>query len=279
MNKKKVCITINHGYPTDQIVCFAIPIYYSYIYDIVIKLKPTNEKRFLSLKTLKFFYKQYKKISIYECDNVLNYVRTYKHQHPNYEVDYLPHGICYIKQNINFIQNRCLTLNTEKYLAGSEYFYSNFTKNILDPSICFKYFEIHRDKELELEKYKKSNIYKEDKYFCINTDIKNYNINLVPKYKYYNLNFSSYFVFDNLLIIENCKEIHLISTFYSLIIYYLQLKYNMFSDISIYFHSYVRHGRLDCLYTEFNHIKKLNNWTFINCPNDCTNLDHRISGL
>ena len=44
-------------------------------------------------------------------------------------------------------------------------------------------------------------------------------------------------------VLENAKEIHLIESTYSIAIYLLQKKYNMFENIPIYFHTYVRNNR------------------------------------
>lgn len=91
-----------------------------------------------------------------------------------------------------------------------------------------------------------------------------------------NLHFSSDLVFDMIKIIENAKELHLVSTFWALIIYYMQHKYNLFSKIPIFFHSYVRHGRLECLYKEY---ETFDNWTFYNCCDNCADEQHKISGI
>jgi hypothetical protein len=54
----------------------------------------------------------------------------------------------------------------------------------------------------------------------------------------FNLSDSSNIIIDMIKIIEKAKEIHLTSTFWSIIIYYLQLKYNLFNNIPIFLHSY-----------------------------------------
>ena len=61
-------------------------------------------------------------------------------------------------------------------------------------------------------------------------------------------------IFDMILLIEKSKEIHLISTFWSLIIYLLQKKYNLFKNIPIYLHNYVRNKYYYQLYEDSNWI-------------------------
>ena len=163
-------------------------------------------------------------------------------------------------------------------MAGSQYFYSNFTRNILNSEFCFEYFIIDRDLDLEIKKYNEITQKISTKYYIINTDIDNYNSNKLPNcdINYFNLNYSSELILDMIMVIENASEIHIVSTFWSLIIYYLQKKYNLFHKIPIFFHSYVRHGRLEGLYHEHG---TLTNWTFYRCPSNCTNTEHNMSGI
>jgi hypothetical protein len=274
---KKIAIVIYHQCPTDSIVCFSLPIYYSTMYDSVILL--VTEHADVIRDFFKYVYRNINckiiYINSYKVEETVN--NLIKNNTEN-TYEYFPHGIWYCKQNNFFIQDKCLTNNEEKYLAGSQYFYSNFTKKILDTEICFKYFNVERDLNLELEKYNEIKKSKGDKYFIINGDLSMYDKKKLPNYNYFNLCFSSIIVFDMIKVIENAEEIHLISTFWSLIIYYLQLRYNLFSTIKIYFHSYVRHGRLECLYHEHG---TLPNWTFYTChnPQTCNHAEHSISGI
>ena len=270
----KICIVVYHQYPTDSIVCFSLPIYYSTIYDSVILLvtehaSPIYEMFPYAYRNIncKILYINSSKI-IEEVNNLMKDQKNIYH--------FLPHGIYYCSQHENFFQNKCLTNNPEKYLAGSQYFYSNFTKNILDNNICFKYFIIERNLNLEFNKYNEIRNNIGDKYFITNSSLSDFDNEKLPKYNHFNLSFSSNILFDMITTIENAEEIHLKSTFWSLIIYYLQLKYNLFSKVKIFYHSYIRHGRLDCLYHEHG---TLPNWTFYNCSKNCDDFDHSISGM
>ena len=144
--------------------------------------------------------------------------------------------------------------------AGSyDWFYKNFS---IDSNNAYISFLIDRDLNLEKEKYNDL-IYKiGTEYVIINDDpTRNMVIdrNRIPSKKpIFNLNKSSQITFDMIAVIENAKEIHLISTFWSCIIYLLQKKYNLFHNIPTYFHNYVRNGYYFHLY------KHHNNWIILN---------------
>jgi len=272
---KKIGIVIYHQCPTDSIVCFGLPIYYSTIYDSIILL--VTEHASSIFKLFPYAYRNIDCKIIYITSNQLietvnNIIETDK---DNF-YEYLPHGIWYQTQNPNFIQNKCITENPERYLACSQYFYCNYSKYILDSEICFKYFVIDRNIDLEIEKYKSITKKISNFYYITNADISVFNNEKIPLYNYFNLEYSSDILFDMITLIENSQEIHLIGSFWSLIIYYLQLKYNLFSNIKIYFHSYVRHGRLEGFYHEHG---TLSNWIFYRCPVDCIENEHSISGI
>lgn len=271
----KIGIVIYHQCPTDSIVCFSLPIYYSTIYESVILL--VTEHARTVYKMFPYAYRNIKCNILYiHSSEVLNTVQSIMNDENN-KYEYLPHGIWYCNQHNNFIQDKCLTTADEKYLAGSQYFYSNFTKYILDSKICFNYFNVDRDIDLETTKYNEITKTIGSKYYIINAEQNKYNQDKIPSnIKHFNLDYSSETLFDMIMVIENAYEIHLVSTFWSLIIYYLQNKYGLFSKINIYFHSYVRHGRLEGLYHEHG---TLSNWTFYRCPETCRENEHIISGI
>jgi len=267
-------IIVYHQCPTDTIVCLSLPIYYSTIYDSIILL--VTQDACSIYKMLEFVYRNIKCEIIYVKAHLIMNTVNYIMENKNNRYDYLPHGIWYCSQHPNFIQNKCLTTNSERYLACSQYFYSNFTKHILDSKICFEYFNIDRDVFLEEIKYKEITAEIGEKYYIINANINTYNKALLPNLNFFNLSNSSETVFDMIKVIENAQEIHIVSTFWSLIIYYLQKRYNLFENTPIYFHSYVRHGRLEGLYNEHG---TLTNWKFYTCQEDCNDSTHLISGL
>lgn len=89
-------------------------------------------------------------------------------------------------------------------------------------------------------------IYHDDPYRNININ-KNYfskNINL-----YINLNQKSEIMIDCIDLIKNAKEIHIIDSNYSVLIWLLCHKYNLFKNIPIYLHNYSRPGREINIYT------------------------------
>lgn len=138
-----------------------------------------------------------------------------------------------------------------------EYFYKPLG---LEYDCYFKDFNLTRNKELEEIRYKSYlEIYGEN-YIIINEDNgRNLNIDrkyLNKDYSIININGRSKVLFDMILLIENAKEIHLISTFWSFLIKILQKRYNLFEGIPIYFHDYVRDGYYQFLYKDTD-------WKFI----------------
>jgi len=164
--------------------------------------------------------------------------------------DFLPYGGVFAPKISNIEYND----------GSSKYFYEVFTTKPIDSIESINSFIIDRDYDLENKKY--NEIVKNIglNYILINEDVsRNFIINkkiINENLTLFNINNSSQMCFDMIKVIENAKEIHLISTFWSLIIYNLQKKYGLFNNIPIYFHNYVRNGYYDFLYRD-------SNWIFI----------------
>ena len=140
-----------------------------------------------------------------------------------------------------------------------KYFYVDYG---ISRNISIDYFIIERNLDLELKLYKEFKNKTNKKYIIINDDVKrnlliDKNIIKIKNVEIYQLSNCSKNIFDIISIIENSEEIHTISTFWSLIIYQLQKKYNLFNKIPIYLHNYVRPGY--CMGMYENH-----NWKIIN---------------
>jgi hypothetical protein len=257
------CIIKFHSFPTDTIVCLAIPFYFLDKFDNI--YLDIGEHGQTLLDMYKFVYRNYKQIKVNTIDEYKASAIT------------LGFGIDHSNQHPEFVQTKCLTTLPYKYLAGSEYFYSNYCTIKIPPSECYNSFIIDRDLNLEKERFNEfKSIYGEN-YIITNVDYILFDkTKLSSNLPVVNLEFKSSIIFDQIMIIENAKEIHIISTFLALIIYYLQKKYNLFNNIPIYFHSYIRHGRLECLYREHG---VPSNWTFYVCENTCTSDEHLISGI
>jgi len=258
------CIIKFHSFFTDSIVCLGIAFYLLDKYDTIYLDIGEHGKTLLDM--YKFVYRNYKQIKVDTVD-----------EHKSSAIT-LGFGAWYTKQHPEFEQTRCLTQASEKYLAGSEYFYSNYCSIKIPPTECYNSFIIDRDIDLEKARYEKFKSEHGENYIITNA---NYDLfdktKLSSNLPIVNLAFKSNIVFDQLMILENAKEIHLINTFLALIIYYIQKKYpNMFSNIPIYLHSYVRHRRLECLYREFGVHP---NWTYYVCEDTCNGYEHIISGI
>ena len=125
----------------------------------------------------------------------------------------------------------------------------------------YLYFNIPRNINLENKNYEEFKKKYNKKYIVINEDeSRNFKINrdyFQKDYLIFNINKSSDILFDMIKILENSEEIHTISTFWSLIILFLQKKFNLFKNKKIYFHNYVRNGYYYNLYSKSNWIKIL----------------------
>jgi hypothetical protein len=138
------------------------------------------------------------------------------------------------------------------------YFYKHYNIN---EQLSINNFRIERDYKLEEIRYNNLvnkiglnyNIIFEDniRKLSINKS-KIINKNLPT----FNLCNSSKICFDLIKIIENAKEIHILSTFWSLIIYNLQKKYNLFNRNNIYFHESARPNY-------YNYLYENNNWIIL----------------
>jgi hypothetical protein len=137
------------------------------------------------------------------------------------------------------------------------FFYDTYNINF---DVRYKYFNIKRNLKSELklyEKYINNNeeyiIYHEDKernllidHNILPSNIKKININQICE------NF-----FDALTLLEKSKEIHIFDSSYSVLIYLMQHKYNMFKQ-KICIHSYNRRKLYNDIYTNPE-----NNWTWL----------------
>jgi hypothetical protein len=243
-------IYTHQGY-TDIILCIGLVFYNLKLYDKVILVIHYRVREFInyifrSENNIIIHYYKYKKGRSRRFLKTIHNNNLYVSN--EYTIDYLIYG------DYGFNGHNPQNI----VLGGYGYFYNHYG---IDNNIAIDYFLIKRDNELETQKYNEliNNIGNE--YIIINEDIKrNYIIDKTKinnGLKLFNINRSSNLVFDMIKIIENAKEIHLISTFWSLIIYLLQKKYNMFNNIKIFFHDYVRPGY-------YKHLYKGNNWIIIN---------------
>lgn len=249
--KNEICITTFHQGWTDIILCIGIVFNNIKKFKKVILIARDDAKDLLN-----FIFNNISNIEI----KYISRDGEYQHRYQKYitnlvnkldNVKLSLHGGHFVKKKYNKIYD----------LGGAEYFYEIFSTNYINYKNNINLFNINRNSELENLYYKKVKEKVGDDYIIINEDPKRELYINKSKIKsnlsIYNINASTNIVFDAILALENAKEIHTISTFWSLIILNLSKKYNLFVDIPIYFHSYVRNKRYDYLYKE-------SDWTFIN---------------
>jgi hypothetical protein len=264
MDDKNILIYTNQGY-TDIICCIGLIFYNLEKYkNVTVLLRSDVENMF------RFIFRNIK------CNFIF---KPFDEVHPNN-----------VKPLLNKLKNKFSLLiygpssgyhNKYEPICNANFFYTCYCKYPISNKNAYLYFNIERDHKLEDKIYKK-HIKKYGKDYIIINDDLNRNKNesralssgINNKYfinkdlPVFNINNSSKVVFDMIKIIENAKEIHLTSTFWSLIIYYLQLKFDLFKDIKIFLHSYVIPSRIYCdkikarfddgLYKEFG-----SNWIFL----------------
>lgn len=243
MNEK--CIIMFHQGWTDIILCIGLVFYNKNLYKNIELVIREDSK-----ELIEFIFKDYDCIKLNFIDKKLLDNFFYRnslflnYKNNNYDVN-IYGGI-----NINHPKN---------YVIGDKYYF--YKAYNINENLSINNFIIKRNYKIEEEKY--NDIIKNigDNYviifddksrnLCINFD-KIVNKNL-PRF---NLCNSSKICFDMIKIIENSKELHILSTFWSLIIYQLQKKYDFFKNLSIYFHDSVRPGYYKTLYEN-------NNWIIV----------------
>ena len=260
----KAIISISNGY-TDFLSCISIVFYNLELYtDIILYVRD-------DLKNLcDFIFRNKKNIKYHYCpsgnklpdgthvDNLKKSILDNKDFYPEYK-------------RLFYSANRHIN-NVHVSHPRSKNTISYFYKDLhIDNSIFINYFNIERDLELEKKRYDKvindigenyiitnecgGNVL--NKFYFNNGKVnrKYFKNNKLPVF---NLNFTSDVMFDMIMIIEKSKEIHLISTSWSLIILLLQKKFNLFNNIPIYFHNYIRPNHVVDYYLDLP-----KNWTFL----------------
>lgn len=234
---KNVLLVIHQGY-TDIIVCLGMMYYYSTYYNLTIIIRE-DLKDFLEIIfkniNIKFLFFPFEKVKFTNIKLLINQLLEKK--------------IIIIDE---FLYHGCAVSpisHGSELICNANYFYNVFTNNRLDKNIAYKYFNINRNFILEQNRYDKLINDIGHNYIIINQSNDRLNKPYIkseinPKFfinknlPVFNLSDSSNIIIDMIKIIEKAKEIHLTSTFWSVIIYYLQLKYNLFNNIPIFLHSY-----------------------------------------
>tara|TARA_Y100000996_G_scaffold415577_1_gene411369 strand:- start:2743 stop:3534 length:792 start_codon:yes stop_codon:yes gene_type:complete len=245
-NDKKESFVMFHQGWTDIILCIGLIFYNLDNYSNVVLLMREDSKDmidfiFRNIININIIYINKK---LLDTDYKYKVIAEYKNK--NFDINLYGGSL---NKNINHIP---------KDIANKYHFYKSYS---IDENLSIQNFKIERNYQLEDNKYKYLINKIGDKYVIIFDD-KDRNLS-IDKSKIINKNLptfnlcnSSKICFDLIKIIENAEEIHILSTFWSLIIYQLQKKYNLFNKNNIYFHDSRRSGYYSSLYEN-------NNWIIV----------------
>lgn len=153
---------------------------------------------------------------------------------------------------------------SEKYSKNISFSHCFYLYNNINIDNRINNFKIYRDYEIENNNY--INLINEigDKYIVIHEDIER-NIIINKDYienkdlSLYNLDKKSNNMVDQIKILENSQEIHLIDSNYSVLIYFLSFTNNILKSKKIFLHTYMREGRDILIYKN----PSPNNWIFL----------------
>ena len=224
---KNSLVMFHQGW-TDIIMCIGLVYYNLEKYnEVVLLIRKDSEK------LINFIFRNQKKLQILFLDkSFLD------------ELNYRNNIVKYFKKekfDINFY-GPSLDKKTNfpnRQVAGKTMFYTPYNIN---GNVAIDNFIIHRDLELENKKYielinkigKKYNIIFKDHKRNLSIDESKIINKSLPLF---NISNCSEICFDMIKILEEAQEIHILSTFWSLIIYNLQKKNNLFSKKNIFFHN------------------------------------------
>lgn len=160
-------------------------------------------------------------------------------------------GLCafdnYEKWDLHLLQNQ-----RKLPFMSSFYTYYGF-----DPSLLYTEFTIDLNTlPIVVEEYSPCIVYHEQPGVQINKQ--KY---FTQPIQYFNLDKSSENFFDSIPLLQSAKEMHFVQSSYSMFVYLLQLKFNMFSTIPITIHQYARGNHP--AYELVNKVPHLPNWRFI----------------
>jgi hypothetical protein len=153
---------------------------------------------------------------------------------------------------------------SEKYNQNISFSHSFYLYNNIDIDNRINNFKIYRNYEIENNNYINLINQIDNRYIVIHEDIerniiinKNYieNKNL----QLYNLDKKSGNMVDQIKILENSEEIHLIDSNYSVLIYFLSFINDILKTKKIFLHTYMRDGRDILIYKN----PSPNNWIFL----------------
>ena len=183
-------------------------------------------------------------------------------------IDYNNYKDNYINIKIGAFNNYNLwhIFKTNKYLENISFSHCFYLYNNIDINHRINNFKIHQNSEIEnnnYDNYKKLINTFNNKYIVVHEDndrgfILTNNLNNPNNLPIYNLDKKSIIMIDQISIIENAEELHLIDSSYSVLIYYLCFNNLKLQNKKIYLYS-INENRDTFIYKNPTH----NNWIFM----------------
>ncbi len=225
---------------TDIINCLALINYYSNIYDKIYIIMREDAHQLINyyIKNISNIQTIYLNKNYLDNNNIIKYIEENK----LYDCDYLFHGIHDVYR-------------TDKYKNSfpKGYFVNAFYLSYeIDYLVRINNFIFQRDYSIENNVYNNF-IKKYSSDYILHHEINELNNNF-NNINYVNLNGISDIFFDYVKVLENAREIHLLDSVWGAIIYLLDSKYKLFSNIKIYLYCKRGHSKM------FTEPIKLDNW-------------------
>jgi hypothetical protein len=250
---------------------------------------------FNCLAFINYYSEKYNYLYIFMRDDIKDFIDYYTKDIKNIKIIYISfslhleywESITYNNIDISINNNELIYLNIQSnlddldkiYIGQMDKFntnypniwenkihtYSDFVKlfyesNNLNYDIRFKYFNLKRNYDIENIVYEKFINNYGKKYILYHSDEKTIKLKNYINNKFHNsinLNGISIAFYDFIKILENSEEIHLHDSCWSVFIYLLDIKYNLFKNINIYYYP-LKHN-----ITFFINNPLLNNWKII----------------
>lgn len=205
--------------------------------------------------SIHYYLNKYKKIHLFAREDAKSlYEFIYRNYISNNRIK-----IHYLNMMYLDFDKEILNPNLTNYIINNSLDKIEFTNDYgcgFDEICNLKYLKIDRDLELENKIYEKVVQSIGIDYVLVMED-KNRNISINKllihdkSLPIFNLNNCSDIVYDMVKVIDKAKEIHIFASFWSLIIYQLQKKYNLIQN-TVYFHDSIRPGYYNFLYKDNN---------------------------
>jgi len=234
------CKIIFHQGWTDIIICLGIVFYNLERYNEVVLIIRKD-----SFEMCNYIFKNFKNLIIeyFEKEKYDVFIPILLNKYPEHKL--FAHGGDFVSKMKN---------NIPYCVGDSNYFYQVFCTEAINANEFINSFKINREEIVENQFYNKLKNSVGNDYVIINEDpqrgLKIDRNKIKSNFPLFNINASTNIIFDAIRALENAKEIHTISTFWSMIIYILQKKYNFLINIPVYFHDYVRVGYYSWLYKD-----------------------------